>query len=310
MTQIDYFVHEIDICHVEAGVGMRLEIGALQALCAIADHGGITRAADRLALSQSAVSHKVKRLEEGLGCELLARRAGRPLFTPEGERLLRYARRILDLHDEAMTSLGTEPLSGRIRLGVTEDMTSGGLSRILGRFIRRHPGVTVHTSVGQSLTIAGQVDRGEIDVGLLQLFEHRQRAADIELSREPLHWVKSPDLILDTTRPLPFIAFDDDCFYRQWAMEFGQSRPPGFTIAMTCASIAGVVSAVHAGLGVALLNARHVTPEMEVLESAFPPPPTIVYVIRTGRKSHSSAVQGLVEEIVGETRAGGSSKVA
>ncbi|OLO07401.1 LysR family transcriptional regulator [Salinicola sp. MH3R3-1] len=282
-------------------VSARLEMGALQALQAVVDQGGITRGAHSLALTQSAVSHKIRRLETALGCELLARRTGAPLLTPEGVKLLRYARRILELHDEAIVSLGTEPLSGRIRLGVTEDTTSGGLSRILGRFARRHPEVVVQTRVSQSLTIEGQLDRGEIDVGFLQLFEHRQRASDVVVAREPLHWVKSPDLTLDTGRPLPLVAFDDDCFYRQWAMEVGQSHPPGFTTVMTCGSIAGVVSAVLSGLGVTLLNSRHITPEMEIMKAAFPEPPPIVYVIRTGRKSYSSAVLGLVEAISGET---------
>ncbi|WP_425353394.1 LysR substrate-binding domain-containing protein [Salinicola halophyticus] len=81
--------------------------------------------------------------------------------------------------------------------------------------------------------------------------------------------MKSPDLSLDTGRPLPLVAFDDDCFYRQWAMEVGQSHPPGFTTVMTCGSIAGVVSAVLSGLGVTLLNSRHITPEMEIMKAAF-----------------------------------------
>ncbi|MHB0774962.1 LysR family transcriptional regulator [Halomonas sp. WWR20] len=246
------------------------------------------------------MSHKIKRLENGLGCELLARRAGQSPFTPEGERLLRYARRILDLHDEAVMSLGASPLSGKIRLGVTEDTTSGGLSRILGRFTRRHPEVTVHTRVAQSLTIEEQIDRSELDLGLLQLFEHRQRGSDVVLTKEPLHWVKSPDLALDTTRSLPFVAFDDACFYRRWAMDVGQSRPPGFSTVMTCASISGVVSAVNAGLGVSLLNKRHVTPQMVIMDRELTPPPTIVYALRVGRKSHSPAVRGLMEELAGE----------
>lgn len=281
-------------------MGTRLEIGALQALRAIADQGGITQAAHSLTLSQSAVSHKIRRLEATLGCELLARRPGAPLLTTEGERLLRYARRILDLHDEAIMSLGTEPLSGKIRLGVTEDTTSDGLSRILGRFARRHPEVTVQTSVAQSLTIEKQIEYSEIDLGLFQLFEHSQRGSDLVLAKEPLHWVTSPDLVLDTTRPLPLVAFDDVCFYRHWAMEVGQSRPPGFFTVMTCASISGVVSAVTAGLGVSLLNKRHVTPQMVILDRELTPPPTVIYALRVGRKSNSPAVRGLVKELTNE----------
>ncbi|MFC6496344.1 LysR family transcriptional regulator, partial [Gemmobacter lanyuensis] len=80
----------------------RLEIDALRALIAVQDHGGVTRAATALGLTQSAVSHKIKRLEISLDAELLSRRPNAPLFTPAGMDLLGYARRILGIHDEAV----------------------------------------------------------------------------------------------------------------------------------------------------------------------------------------------------------------
>lgn len=119
----------------------RLEIDALRALHAIRRHGGVTRAAEALGLSQSAVSHKIKRLETSLDCELLSRKAGAAMFTAAGEDLLDYAGRILGLHDEALLSLTKTPLAGRIALGLTEDTTLTDLSRILGRFRRLHPDV-------------------------------------------------------------------------------------------------------------------------------------------------------------------------
>ena len=75
----------------------RLEIDALRALRAIRAHGGVTKAASHLGLSQSAVSHKIKRLEAALDCTLLARQAGGPLFTDAGARLHDYAVRITNL---------------------------------------------------------------------------------------------------------------------------------------------------------------------------------------------------------------------
>ena len=116
----------------------RLEIDALRALKAVADLGGVTRAADFLALSQSAVSHKIRRLEESIECRLLRRQPGAPLLTDDGERLLGYAARIITLHDEALSSLGRKTLKGQVRLGITEDTTSAGLARILARFTIQH----------------------------------------------------------------------------------------------------------------------------------------------------------------------------
>ena len=129
----------------------RLEIDILRTLKAIDDHGGITRAADRLALSQSAVSHKIRRFEQNTGCNLLRRKPGGELFTEEGRRLVAYANRILAIHDEAWLGINRPALEGRIRLGITEELVSTGLSRVLGRFARLYPGVAVQTRVEQSL---------------------------------------------------------------------------------------------------------------------------------------------------------------
>ncbi|WP_333829063.1 LysR family transcriptional regulator [Pararhodobacter sp.] len=278
----------------------KLEIGALQALCAIHDHGGVSRAAAVLMLSQSAISHKIKRLEDALGCALLDRRPGHPRFTEEGAKLLSYARRILALHDEALHALSTEPLSGRIRLGVTEDMTSGGVSRVLGRFTRLYPAVSVQISVAQSRVIAERLDRGELDAGVFQVFASDLRKDDVTLIEDSLHWVKSPDLVLDMARPVPLLAFDDNCFYRDWALHHAQQPAAGFRIVMECVSIAGMRSAIRAGLGVTLLNGRHIEAGFDVLTDPFPPPPDLAFVVRTGPKARNATVMALIRIVAGE----------
>ncbi len=282
----------------------KMDIDALQALCAIEDTGGVTRAAERLALSQSAVSHKIKRLEDRLGRTLLARRSGGPVFTEDGLKLLGYARRILALHDEAVLSLASRPLKGALRLGMTEDTTTSDLSRILGRFARLHPEVTVRTHVAQSLTLEAELERGDVDLATLQVFNHRVRDTDLILAEDSLHWVKSPDLTLDAARPIPFLAYDEACFYRQWAMEPARSFKGDLATVLTCASSAGIVSGVRAGLGVALLNGRFISPEMEVVDTHFgAPPPSISYIVRIGSKSRSEAARALAEAVVAQSEA-------
>lgn len=278
----------------------KLDIASLKALCAIYDEGGVSRAATALALSQSAVSHKIKRLEDTLGCVLLDRRAGQRRFTQEGQKLLSYARRILALHDEALFALSTEPLSGRIRLGVTEDMTSSGVSGVLGRFTRLYPAVSVQIGIAQSRVIADRLDRGELDVGVFQVFAAERRPNDVTLIEDNLHWVKSPDLVLDTERPMPLLAFDDNCFYREWALHCAPQPRAGFRLVMECASIASMTAAIRAGLGITLLNNRHIEPGFDILTEHFPLPPDLAYVVRTGRKARATPVTALIKIIAGE----------
>lgn len=274
----------------------RLEIDAMRALTAIRQHGGITRAAAALGLSQSAVSHKIKRLEVSLDCELLRRESGGPMFTTAGEDLLDYASRILGLHDEALLSLSKTPLAGRLALGLTEDTACTDLARIFGRFRRLHPNVTVRTKVRMSLVLRDMLERGELDAAIVQLFAHQVRPNDVVLYREDLHWVKHPELVIGEGCPVPFLSFDDECFYRQWAFDIGQDIAVLETV-FECSSAAGIVSAVKAAMGVALLSDRHIRGDMQIVSDWLPQPPSLAYVVRRARKSRNPALDTLVREI-------------
>ncbi|MFC3613620.1 LysR family transcriptional regulator [Lutimaribacter marinistellae] len=288
----------------------RLDIDALRALGAIEEQGGVTRAAAHLGLSQSAVSHKIRRLEVNLDCALLTRRPGGPLFTDAGRDLLGYARRILDMHDEALRALSRTPVQGKISLGLTEDTTCSDLSRILGRFARLHPGVTVRTRVLQSLVLQDRLAAGELDLAIMQIFDHEVRPHDITLFQERLFWVKSPDMPLAAGGPVPFLSFDDNCFYRRWAMDVAQEDGTTFATVLDCASAAGIVSGVRSGLGVAVLNERHVTPDMEVVEGRFAEPPGVTYVARRARKMRNPAIDTLIDEIKREVAGERSLRIA
>ena len=278
----------------------RLDLDGLHALVMISKAGGVTRAADMLSLSQPAVSHKIKRLEQALGCDLLTRRSGSSLFTESGEKLLDYAVRMLDLNDAIFASLGRQSLSGRIRLAMTEDTTGGDVARILGRFSRQHPQMNVQLKIAQSLVISDWLNNSEMDVGVMQIFESEVQPDDIVLFTDKLHWVKSPSYSLDFTRPIPFLSFDSNCFYKHWAHRQGEQIGIEINPVLECPSIGGILSATHAGLGVALINGLHLTQNMDILDDVFPVPPSICYVVRTSKDTNSDAVKALINEIANE----------
>lgn len=283
----------------------RLEIDALRAMRAIKHHGGITRAAAALGFSQSAVSHKIRRLELNLDCELLSRRTGGPVFTTAGQELLDYANKILDLHDEALRSLAKTPLAGRLLLGFTEDTACSDLARVLGRFKKLHPNVAVKTKVRMSLVLRDMLERAELDAAIVQIFDHEVRPTDVVLYNEALRWVSHPELELRREEPVPFLSFDEDCFYRKWALDVGRDDVVLETV-FECSSSAGIVSAVNAGMGVALLSDRHIRRDMRLITDRLPAPPSLAYVVRRARKARNPALDSLVAEIQAEVaRQGG-----
>ncbi len=285
----------------------RLEIDALRALKAVVDHGGVTRASGHLALTQSAVSHKLRRLEDAVGVQLLRRRPGAPPLTEDGQRLLHYAERIVSLHDEALAAMGRKALDGEIRLGLTEDTTSLGLSRILARFARLYPSASVTTRVDQSLQLARDVDQGAIDLAVIQVFETEVNGTDIVIDTDDLVWARSVDHDPCILAPIPFIAFDTNCFYRQWAYTAADEGklPADLRTVLQCASIRGVCEAVASGLGVAIINRRYVDHRMTELEDAFPTPPRVAYIARPAPSRHSEAIQALTDQILDENRGAG-----
>lgn len=275
----------------------RLEIDSLRALLAITRSGGVTRAAEQLGLSQSAVSHKMRRLEQSLGCELLARRAGGPLLTEAGERLRGYAQRMIDLHDEAIADLGRKQLAGTIRLGMTEDTATSDFARILGRFTRLYPDVSVHTRTGQSLNVQSWLDAGELDIAVVQVFSRDVEDDDLVLFDDSLHWVKSSDFDLELEGPVPFLAFDENCFYRQWGYTDGQAKGHRLNTVLECPSATGIQAAVRSGLGVALLNGMHLAPDINVIDGVFPEAPGITFIARVHPRRRTPQVGALIEEI-------------
>ena len=194
-----------------------LDIDSLRALALIAETGGITRAAKKLNLSQSAVSHKMKRLEQRLNCSLFKRSEGRLVMSAEGEKLLDYARRMTRLHDEACASLHQSDLAGELRLGITEDVTAPGMAQILSRFATSFPHVALTSRVAHTPELLRWLERGEVDMALIEVFESEQLASDYALGRQQVVWLLAEDFVLDEDRPLAYVAYHRDCFYKAWA---------------------------------------------------------------------------------------------
>ncbi|MDQ9479786.1 LysR family transcriptional regulator, partial [Serratia marcescens] len=94
--------------------------------------GSFAKAAERLGRSTSAVSAHLKKLEQQVGAPIL-RKAGRGMvMTEAGETLLGYARRLLELNDEAAAAVRGLDLQGTVRLGLQEDFGETFLPQVLG----------------------------------------------------------------------------------------------------------------------------------------------------------------------------------
>jgi DNA-binding transcriptional LysR family regulator len=146
-----------------------LQLPHLETFAAAAECGSFTKAAKTLRLTQAAVSLRIQALEKAVGKSLFDRRGGRVMLTDAGQKLHHYARRILDLHHEALgTVTGRDaPVAGEFVIAASSIPGDHLLPALLSVFGRKYPGVRVRAAVSDSVAVIGQVERGEVSLGLV-----------------------------------------------------------------------------------------------------------------------------------------------
>src|SRR5262245_36926163 len=151
-----------------------LDIDLLRSFTAVADTGSFTAAGERVARTQSAVSIQIKRLEEALDRRLFERTSRTLSLTAAGRTLLDYARRILDLNDETVRRIAEPPVSGELRIGVTEYFVPAALPQILARFAAAYSGVRLEVRMGLSLDLRKEFAAGRHDAVIVRLAPREQ----------------------------------------------------------------------------------------------------------------------------------------
>lgn len=243
--------------------------------------GSFARAAARLGRSPSAVSAQLKQLEAQLGTPVL-RKTGRGMTpTVAGESLLAYARRLLELNDEAAAAVRGVELTGSVRLGMQEDFGEHVLTEVLGRFSRAHPRLRIEASVARNAQLMEQLAAGRLDLALAWADGAAEEHAGSMRAIDPLpmRWIgpASTDLSALASRgePLPLVMLEAPCLMRATATAALDRAGIAWRVAFTSTSLAGVWAAVAAGLGVTVRTAIGVPAHLHLLDaSKWPPLPT------------------------------------
>lgn len=231
------------------------DLDVLRTFVAGVELGSFAKAAERLGRSTSAVSAQLKKLEEQTGTPVL-RKSGRGMaLTDAGETMLAYARRLLELNDEASSALRGSELEGWVRLGLQEDFGESLLTGVLGRFARAHPRVQVEVRIARNTELLERVGAGRLDLALAWdtglPSPHSERVGVV-----PLRWIDGAEAHAAWPRedrePLPLVMLESPCIMRTAATEALDRAGVPWRIAFTSASLAGIWAAVAAGLGVSL----------------------------------------------------------
>ncbi len=288
-------------------VRTNLDMDVLRTFVTGFELGSFARAAERLGRSQSALSTQLRRLEEQVGRPLV-RRSGRGLaLTTAGEGLLGYARRLLELNDEAVESIRGADIEGWARLGLPQDFAEGWLPAVLRRFSRAHPRVRIEVQVDRSLPLAGRTVTGELDLALAWGEDgdapHARRIADL-----PVRWIGPadwPGVARLAGEPLPFAAFSPPCAFRSAATAALDAAGLPWRLAFTSPSLSGLWAAAQAGLGVTARTTVGMPATLVALDPAatgLPMLPTVPLMLHRTEAEPAPAVRLLCDILLDALR--------
>ncbi|MRV74496.1 LysR family transcriptional regulator [Duganella sp. FT92W] len=235
-----------------------MDLSALRIFKAVAEEGSVTQAAARLHRVQSNVSARLGQLEEGLGVALFHRTGRRMLMTVEGERLLSYADRLLQLAEEAQAAVagGREP-AGLLRIGSMETTAAARLPAVLAAFHRSYPDVDLQLETAPTDPLIQGVLNHKLDVALV--------AAPVNHHELVQHAVFDEELVLLTGHGHPpvasphdvgrraLLAFRTGCVYRRMLEAwFAESGVPLARVS-EFGTFEAIIGCVAAGMGVAVM---------------------------------------------------------
>ncbi|MCP1171433.1 LysR substrate-binding domain-containing protein [Ralstonia chuxiongensis] len=253
-----------------------LDVDVLTMIVAVADTGTISRAADLVHRSQSAVSMQIKTLESALGKALFVRKPRSVIPTQDGEVLLAYARRIIALRDEAWAAVVRPDVTGRVVIGVPDDYASSLFPPILKKFSASYPKVEIQVIGLPSVALAPMLRDGTVDL----VCATRVKGLTGEFLRhEPMVWAAGPGATeIWRERPLPIAVFLPGSVAREKAIRSLERAKIAYRTSYESPSLLGLLTMARAGLAITplarcavpsdftLLGATHGLPEIGMLE--------------------------------------------
>jgi LysR family cyn operon transcriptional activator len=238
-----------------------MDLHQLRTFLAIADSGGVARAAARLRLSQPAASRQIQVLEAELGVLLFDRIGRRVRLTSEGEDLLRRGRRVVAeadaFRDRARALKGGH--SGHIRIGATPPMIETQLANFLAGHRRRHPGVEITIVEDGGAGLASRLERGELHVAYVPAGDARFQGRLLY----PIHviavvpdghpWHRRRSLEVAQLAAQPLLLLRRGFASREWFDAACQTANIQSTVLLESSAHNAIIGLVGAGYGIGIL---------------------------------------------------------
>jgi DNA-binding transcriptional LysR family regulator len=229
-----------------------LDLDAVQAFVLVADLQSFTRAAEVLDTTQSAISLKLKRLEQRLGRRLLERTPRQVRLSSDGQDFLDAARALLAAHERALGRGQTASL--RLRLGISDHVAGADLAGMLAQVNAFDPGVVIEVHIAASRDVLAMYDRGELDAAIVR--RDGERSDGELLQQERMGWFAAAHWQARAGEPLRLATFSASCGIRELAVRRLDEAGIAWMEVFRGGGVQALSAAVSAGLAVTALLYR------------------------------------------------------
>ena len=229
-----------------------LDLDAVEAFVRIAELGSFTRAAEAMGTAQAAISLKLKRLEDRLGCRLIERTPRHVQLSARGAAFLEHARELLAAHDRALATFAQA--RQRLIIGISDHVAGPELPALIARMNQQDPQLLIEIRIGSSGDLLQSYDRRELDAVLARM--HVGRSDGELIAEEPFGWFAAPGWQHRAGEPLPLATLAEPCGVRAMAGQALDAAGIVWAEVFVGGGVAAVAAAVMAGLGVAALAPR------------------------------------------------------
>ncbi|MDO9436799.1 LysR substrate-binding domain-containing protein [Hydrogenophaga sp.] len=270
----------------------------LRTFVAIAEQHSMLAAATQVRRSQAAVTQQMQRLAEQLGRPLFERSGRGVQLTPDGQKLLVYARRMLTLHDEMVSALSGLSPTGQIRLGAPHDVTESILPVLLTQMAQRYPHLQIAIHTGRSPDLLKDLRKGELDLSIAIALDETDLRS-VLLRTSPIVWLAASTFRHEPREPLPLIVAEDWTYFRRVAIQALDRAEIPWRIHYTAPNVVGIRAAVRAGLGVMARSIEMLGPDLRVLGNAekLPQLPDVGFRLYLGPRSVNPLARQIFDSI-------------
>ena len=266
----------------------------LMTYIAVCETGSFTKAAERVHSSQSTISQQINRIESIMGATLLVRTPQRTKTTEEGEFVLRYAHRILDLNSEMLDGISRNLEQQTIRIGVPDDLAVD-VTRKIGK-TQQHYNVSIEFTSGLSNSLYQEYQAGVYDIILVKQAILGNAYA---YRKEPLIWLDSIEHPTFRQKVTPLVLFPPGALYRGHILDSLEQLGHTYKINYCSSNLSAIITASSVGFGITLLPEKCKTHEHQIIEELqIHAPADDFYLAIYINEPHNMVINKIASELI------------